>query len=267
MAFSRRKSFRKKTIPKRRPKKGVKKVSIKKMIKKEIARTVENKTLQAYNIGQSIRSVIHANFPQQIIQVSPGAALLPISQGVGQGNRVGNVINLKKLRIKGTIVPQAYSAGVLPVPTPSQIAIYVFADKLSEPNAILSTPTDFFQAGNSTRGFANDLVDQWSQVNTDRYQVFYKKSFKVGFANYNGTGAFPDAQFYSNNDFKLNQNFSIDLMPGAIKRVKYNDASTDPICRSLYLMFVPSRADGGAYSSSETAAGVQWTLDMVYEDA
>lgn len=267
MAFSRRKSFRKKTVPKRRPKKGVRKVTIKKMIKKEIARTVENKTLQAYNVGQPIRSVIHASFPSQIIQVSPGSALLPVSQGVGQGNRIGNTINLKKLWIKGTMVPQGYSASVATVPYPAQITIYVFSDKLSEPNAILPTPTDFFQAGNGTRGFANDLVDCWADVNHDRYQVFYKKTFKLGFANYNGTAALPDPQFFSNNDFKLNQNFSINLLPGAIKKVKYNDASTDPNCRSLYLMWVPSRADGGGYSSSETAAGVQWTLDMVYEDA
>jgi len=253
----------KKTYTRRKPST----TAVKRIVKNAIARTIENKTTQAYNLGQSIRSVIHGSFPSQILQVSPGVALLPITQGVGQGQRIGNVINLKKLTLRGTIVPQSYSLTVLPVPTPCQVTMYVFADKLVAPNAILSTPTDFYQDGNTTRGFSNDLVDAWAQVNTDRYRVFYKRTFKVGFSSYDGTGSVPAAMYYANNDFKLNVNFSVNLLPYAIKRVKYPDNSGDPNVRSLYVMFVPSRADGGAYGSSETAAGVQWSIDCDYEDA
>lgn len=166
-------------------------------------------------------------------------------------------------------MPNAYSASVNPFPQPSQIKVFFFYDKLATPNALLdpAAANDFYQLGGSSVGFQNDLVDQWLTVNADRYRVLHSRTFKVGHANSNGTGPTPDAQYFSNNDFKLNANFSFDLTPHVIKHVKYNDNTSDPSTRGLYCMFVPSWASGGAMGSAITCAGVQWTLSMEYEDA
>lgn len=272
MAFSRRKSSKNRRVSKKRvfKKKSTRRPSaLKKMVKREIARSIENKSVQTYNLGLPIRSVIHGSFGSQVIQVSPCATALAVNQGTGQGARIGNNITIKKLRFKGTIVPQVYSASVNPNPQPVQIKMFLFYDKLAAPNDVINpqSSNDFFQFGSTTTGFHNDLIDMWAPVNTDKYRVLTTRSFKCGIASNNGTGYVADAQAYNNNDFKLNCNFSIDLTPYVIKHVKYNDNSSDPSTRSLYCMFVPCYAGGGAIGGSITAAGTQFMLDMEYEDA
>jgi len=265
----RRRPLRKKRVLRKRKAPG----AIKKIVRREIARNTENKTNTAYNLNFPIRSVAHASVASQCFQVNPSAALMPIVQGTAQNQRVGNVIKLKKLTIKGTLVPQPYSASTNPYPQPVQVKIWVFTDKLSTPNALL-TPVatgGWFQLGGSSVGFTNDLADTWLPVNEDRYKVFATRTVKLGPSISGGLSADPNvqgtAQFWSNNDFKLNCNFSIDLLPHAIKQQKYNDNSADPSCRSLYVMFIPSLAGGGQADNTVTLANLAWVVNCEYEDA
>lgn len=270
MAFSRRKSFRKKTTSKRRTfkRKTVRKGGLKKLVQREIARNVEDKSVQTYNLGLALTSSNAAAFnTNNIIQVSPSAIALPVNQGTGQGARVGNRIKIKKVMFKGTLVPQAYNATTNVLAVPLQVKMFLFYDKLAAPNTIPAIYSDFFQFGSTTTSLHNDLVDMWSPVNTDKYTVVKTKIFKLGFADNIGSGNAIGNQYFANNDFKMNCNFSIDLTPHLIKHVKYNDNSSDPSTRSLFCAFVCSRADGGGYGSTQIPAGVQYMLDMKYEDA
>lgn len=266
MAFKKRKVIRKKTFKRRSAKRPS---GIKKMVRREIARNVEDKTQQTYNLGLNIRGPTHANFDDQVVQISPCATALTISQGTGQGSRVGNSIKIKRCMFKGTLVPIAYDATVNPTPTPLQVKMFLFYDKLAAPNDAITpkASNDFFQNGNSSTGFHNDLVDMWSPVNADRYKVFYTKIFKLGYAEYAGTGVNVAQQGFANNDFKFNQNFNIDITKYMVKHLKYKDNSSDPSTRSLYCMWLPSYATGATIGSTINCAGVQYMLDIKYEDA
>lgn len=262
MVYKKKRFLKKKGSFKKRV--TAKKMTIKKIVKMEIARAVEDKTTQQYNIGRSIYPPNHTNFPDNTIELGICSAM-PISQGTGQGARIGNKIKTKKLIFGGTIVPYPYGVNNT-TPTPSQVAVYIFYDR-TDPTAIPQVTTNFFQAGSSTRGFSNDLADLMYPVNTDRYRILAKKTFKLGYSAYTGTGFNIDAQGFTNNDFKLNCNFRFDLTKHYPQQVKFDDNNSTPTTRGLFALFVPMRADGNAYTATTIPMGYQFFQNYVYEDA
>jgi len=267
MAFKKRRTLKRKRSTKR--KSYSRKTSIKKIVKREIARNIENKCKQQFNFEKSLYPSAAVNFPDNVIELGPGALML-IAQGTGQGSRIGNTIKTKKLMFKGTVVPTPYNAGTNGNPRPVQLKMWIFYDK-SDPTAVPQPGNDFFQDGGSSRGFSNDLTDLWSPINTDKYRVLASKSFKIGYSQYAGAAATPANQqafqAYSNNDFKLNANFSFDLTKHYPQMVKFNDNSTTPTTRGLFCLFYYTGADGQQLPSTSVSLGVQYMQDYVYEDA
>ena len=70
---------------------------------------------------------------------------------------------------------------------------------------------NMFQQAGANTGFFNDLTDLWRPYNTDRYRILTTRTFKLGYASNNGTGAQPGFQNLANNDFKMACNFRINL--------------------------------------------------------
>lgn len=270
MAF-RKKRYNKRRFAKKRTmkKRGVKRPALKRMIRREIARNVENKTIQHYDYDQRLYAIGNASFnTDNVFPLGPDAVGLVVQQGVGQGQRVGNMIKTKRLVFKGSIVPLPYDSTFNTIPVPMQVKMWIFYDRTTptvQPN--VPAANDFFQNGNTTKGFQGDLTDLWSPVNTDRYRVLTTRTFKLGFADYNGTGATPSFQQFANNDFKLNANFSVDLTKYYPQIVKFNDNGTTPTTRGLWCMMTYAPATGGVLSSTQYAVGMQWMQTFVYEDA
>jgi len=265
MPFPRRKITKKTASKQRFQKKSSRRPSsIKKMVRSEIARTVENKTKQAFNYGKNVYGSADTNFPDNVIELGPSTVMV-VQQGTSQGTRIGNRIKTKSLIFKGTLVPQPYQASNLS-PQPVQIAMWIFYDR-TDPVALPQVSTNFFQDGSSSKGFQNDLTDLWSPVNTDRYRVLAKKTFKLGFGAYEGTGISASYQAYHNNDFKLNCNFSFDLTKHYPQIVKFDDNSSTPTTRGLFCLIVPFYGNGGAIANGQITVGMQYMQSYVYEDA
>lgn len=275
MAYKKRRTFKRRAA--RRPirRKRVTKLAkpMRRAVQRMISRRVENKTAQQYVYDRIYSPVNAPDFEaQNIIPLGPDPTSVSIAQGVGQGQRIGNTIHTKKLVIRGTLVPLRYDVAANTAPTPVQIKIWIFYDK-SDPSAIPSPVggANFFQNGNASKGFQNDLTDLWSPVNTDRYRVLATRTFKLGNAAYEGL---PDGllsteqnQFYTNNDFKYNANFSINLTKHYPKTVKFNDNNTTPTTRGLFMMTAYFLANGSAVNSGQRMVGVQYMQDYQYEDA
>lgn len=272
MAPSTRKMYRKKSVKATRKKpyrKSASVVSVKKIVKKAIAASVENKTKQYLNTSSILYSSNDASLlDTSIIPVTPYSTYLSIDQGVGNGSRIGNVVTTKKLMFKGTIVPTPYDSIFNTLPVPMQIKMWIFYDK-TNPTSI-PTPAisaDFFQFNNAAAGFKNDLVDLWAPINTDKYRVVASRTFKVGYAQASGTGSSAANQGFSNNDFKYNANFSLNLTKFCNKRVKFNDNQVNPTSRGLFCLFQVISANGAPIGGGQRLANVQYMLDYVYEDA
>lgn len=266
----RRKQPYKKRTYKKRPASSVKTATIKRMVRSEIARNIENKTKQQYVYTKNLYSTANPLFSDNVIPLGPDAATMSIPQGTGQGTRISNRIKTKKLMFKGTITPLPYDATSNPNPRPLQLKMVIFYDK-SNPTFLPSVFSDFFQNGSSSIGFQNDLVDMWAPYNTDQYRILTVRNFKLGYSQYAGTAGTPATQgayqAWSNNDFKMNANFKVNLTKFYPKYVKFNDNSNDPTTRGLYCIFYMSLADGQAAGGSWIPANVQFMQDYVFEDA
>jgi len=240
--------------------------TVKKIVKSSIARSEEKKCVQYQSTGSNIYPSNHASFAGSIVPVSPYSSFLSVQQGTNQGTRIGNRISIRSCKLKGTILPAPYNVTTNPNPCPQQVIFWLIYDK-TDNTAIPAPTTDFFQQGSTTIGFQNALSDCWQSVNTDKFRVLTKRIFKIGYATSGGTGISVASQSFTNNDFKLNQNFSIDLTKYLIKHVRYNDNNAVPNTRGLFWMFTAVAANGGANASTLIPCTMQYAMDLQYTDA
>lgn len=264
----RRGNFRKRIFPKRR--RYVRKPGLKRVINREISRRVENKCRQHAVTDMVLRGAGNtALLDGTIVPISPYAAFVEILQGIGQGARIGNRIRTKSLVIKGTIVPLPYDVTTNNVPRPVVVKLFFFYDK-TDPTGVPSPATadDFFQFNNTTDGFSNDLVDVWRPINKDRYRLLTSRVFKLGNSSYEASaGALPQFQWYTNNDFKLNHNFRVSLTKHMIRDVYYQDNSTTPTTRGIYMLPLVMYADSLTMSADQLTCKMSYSIDYWFEDA
>lgn len=237
-----------------------------------LTRDYEVKTAQNYTLNQTLVPTSDtAGFDlSNIIELGPNSSTMLINQGTGQGQRIGNKIKTKKLTVKGVLVPQPYDATTNNNPTPVQVKLFVMYNKTdpNEPPAP-ALNADFYQSGNTVKGFSNDLIDLYAPINTDKYRVLATKTFKLGVAvgsSASGTPWNAAQAYYANNDFKLNCNFSFDLTKHFPKIVNFQDNSTEPSTRGLWLMVMYVSSSGGAYTSSQRVVHMQYVIDYKYTD-
>jgi len=243
---------------------------IKKIADKAIHQQIQDKTIQFLNLGQSLVASNGLGFDNSnVVDIGVSVANLQIPQGVGQGNRTGNKIKLRKLVFKGTLCPKPYDAATNPVPKPTQVKVWLFYDR--ENPTVKPTPkTDFFQNGNSNNAFNNDLIDLWCPVNTDKYKVFKTKIFKLGYSSYGqpGDGVYPSViGINNNNDFKLNCNFNFNCTKYVPKNCIFRDNTLDPTTRGLYAVFAYCAADGTQLAATNSCVTLQYISSANFENA
>lgn len=256
--------YKKRSYRKRSYKPG----SLKRMVKKIVASNIENKTDQFFSPNSNIYVSTSSSFVSSIIPCSPYGGILDIQQGTGQGQRVGNQIKIKNLTLKGTISPAEYNATTNIVPQPIQVILWFFYSR-DTPDLKPTSLPGWFQDGDSARNFQNDLTDVWSTVNSDLYRLLTKRVFKIGYSNYQTAtgGIVPNSMSFTNNDFKLNKNFKINLTKYAIKKVRYYDTQGVPRSRGVFCLPQVVAASGGNIPSSQILARMSYQLDIQYEDA
>lgn len=231
-----------------------------------LTRAVETKNAETYNLGLNIYSSQNPLFPSgnQIV-LGPNSGTMQIPQGVFNGYRIGNKITTKRLILKGTLHPLPFQTTTNPTPVPQQIRMLVYYDR-SDPNVVPNPSSDMFQNNNTNGGFLNQLSDLWRPYNTDKYRILLQRTFKLGFAYSEGSGSSPDYQGLSNNDFKLNCNFSIDLTKYYPKTVKFDENNLQPTTRGLFVLFYACAASGGATPAAVIPAAVEYMFRYTYTD-
>lgn len=204
-----------------------------------------------------------------VVALSPFPSFLAINQGDGESDRVGNKIKLKHLSINFDLYPMPYNASTNPIIQPQNIMFLVFYDK-SNPTT-LPTPTangDFFDFNNSAQNFQGNLTDLSRWFNTDRYKIFYKRIFKLGFASYESAGPDTNNELFSNNDYKLSfVNIHVPLTKYAVSRVQFDDNDATPTTRGLFAMWISVPASNAGWPSGTVSASVTYQVHAEYEDA
>lgn len=267
MAF--RKKFSKKTFRKNgkrpvRAKRSRKVSSLRKLVKKEISRAAETKIIQAENMGLNLNGANSGNFASNIWTLGPSPAM-PISQGTGVGNRIGNRITTRRLTVKGHIVPLPYNEFTNGVPQPYVVKLVMFYDKTS-PTGMPNPTTNFFQINNNNRGFTGDLVDMDWPVNVDRYRILATKTLKVGYSASNFTGYAPTYQAFQNNDFKMNGRFSFNLTKHFPKVVTFDENSSTSTSRPIFMMAFFAAGSGTIVTNTQIPLQLSYMQEYHFDD-
>lgn len=245
-----KRSYRKRA-PKRRlyrKRRGLGVKSVKAIARSVVERTRETKSLQANlnnyfiysyatgNAGLIDTAIMFSLTPTTAVTFPQGQ--LPLTQGTGQGNRVGNAVDFTKGTLRMMFSANPFDAVSNPQPQPIIVKIFVGYDKTKahgQPDAGLP---DFFQNGSSSQQPTGTLNDMFSLVNKDRYVICYSRTVKVGNAEFFGTTANPAGtqanSYYTNNDYKLNPVVNINFTKRMIHRAKFDDINNTQSGRGTF---------------------------------
>lgn len=252
--MAKRRSFKKRKVVKRRSYKK-KRGSLKRTIRSVIRSTAEKKSIQAYTNQQWLTFYGGTNFAtQNVFTLSPyagGVNAMPIEQGVTSQERIGNEIKVTKLTIKGSMFPYGYDVVNNPIPCPHMVKFFLCYEK-AYPTSIPAPNGTFFQFGENTAAPSNTLTDMWAPINTDTWRVLATKTFKLGHSVTTSTGASPGIQNLANNDYKMNCSFNWDVTKYCVKRMRWNDSSTAPTTRGVFIVALCAKADGGIPANVNT---------------
>lgn len=241
--------------------------SVKEYVQKTIHREIENKgyqlqyTASLYGVNGS--SVLNA-FP-----VCPYSGYMAISQGVGVNARSGNSIKTRSLMFKYVLRPLTYDATINSVPQPYEIQM-IFCRVKNNPTSlpVSAEVNQLFQLNNSSLGPQGTLEDLCIPFNKDYWEILKVVRHKIGYADNTGSGAQLTAQYFANNDFKLNVVGSVNLTKYYPKTVKFNDTTTTPTTKGIFLLInVIPAGSSAAIPAAQLPIRIHSYIDYQYEDA
>lgn len=246
----------------------VSRASVKQVVKKVLARNIETKTVTLEpNTRQLAYPAAGATFNStNVVPLGLTAAGLQVLQGVGDGQRVGNKIKIKRLTFNFVLRPRGYDVSNNARPAPNNVRIILFYDRTA-PVVNPDIRSDFFDYNNTDTGPSGDLFDMLAPINTNKYRKLAERTVKLGFSEAYGSGSDIVFQQFTNNDFKLNVMMKWDVTKYIPELVRYNDNSSTPSTRSLWAVFLPAAAHGDPGGSTTRPINLDYWLKAEYTDA
>lgn len=266
MKFSSSKGIRKRKIAKKPFKRPRVSLAIKKYVKRSLHTQIENKCVQI-NGGLSFGNVLESpDF--NAYPMCPLSGYWSILQGVGSGARVGNQIRTRKCYLSYVLRPNQYDVTFNAAQVPSEVQLMLGYVKNTP--CFAPSPADIaqlFQSGSSVTAPVGSLRDIISVINTDYWVIKKRWTHKIGYAINSGTGGVAGAQYFSNNDFKLNVVKKIDVTKMIPQLFQFNDGSITPTSKNLFFMFYAVAASGEVISNVKLPCNIEFWIDYHYEDA
>lgn len=195
--------------------------------------------------------------------LNPTQNRIDITQGTGQGQRVGNFVRTKSSYLSGILYANQQNASYNVTPKPYEV-MFVIYKILGQGNIADVTLTGLFQNGNTQSSPTGTLQDLTVPINKDKYRIYYRRVFKIGSADNTGTGSSTGLQFFANNDYKRNIRFYIPLTKYMDKRMKFNDTERNVKNDNLYLAILPLACDGTQQVIGNSLAPVNCIMTQTY---
>jgi len=224
------------------PKKKYPKVSFAKRVNALISAKIENKFSNNFQVSGNVSTWTSGTSPVWFREslVAP----MSMTQGTSSWNRIGNTITLKKWIVKVLIHPTLdndpyASVGFQFNRFTHQGKITLFIMKQKAGGIPLNTLPGLLQNGNAETTPTGILTDQLCAINTDRYKIYYKRSFRVGSSatgevipNTGGIGQGFSIPFplLANNDLKVSAQFNVDICKyiGKNAKITFDDNTVTP---------------------------------------
>ena len=180
--------------------------------------------------------------------LSPYTGYTSIVQGTGQGDRIGNRIEIMNSTMKILFVPQPYHATNNPTPQPQYVNIWLAV--VRNLSSVPAGMANCFQSGDSTTSPVGGWLDGLRPFNSDLYLLKKQFMLKLGYAAAVGTGFQAGPQDYANNDSDMGCTLNLDITKYMPKRVIYNDTSGTPESNNLWLFMESVNQDGSAQAAA-----------------
>jgi len=226
-------------------------------VKRMLAVKTEDKIPASVNtLNDNVNNMFGATFGT-VISLSD---LWNISQGTGQGDRIGNSITPKSWRFKGFFSLDLTS----PLTLPCIVKMYILKYK-NNFNAPTGSSATFYENGNTTIAPAGTFMDILRTPNRDLWTVYTTRSFKIG----PSTVSYGTPGTVGNNDFKSICPFNIDVLKYQKHAIKYQDASTSPTNSGLHVVFAIAPSDGSASNGGTNVnlPNINYEISGSFEDA
>lgn len=244
--------------------------AVKSYVKKTIHRMAENKVVNWTYNGNLLPFNASASqwLAYNVMGLYPNSSSLTISQGVGEGQRIGDKISIRKGMLKFVITQNTYNASTNSSPMPYDIRIMIGYNKqnpVTGPD--FSAFSELFQNGNSFSAPTSNLYDMIQQPNKDSWGIVYDKVVKVGPALGYNTTFNQGFQLMPNNDYKYSCIRKINITKYLAKSYGFNDTNNNPKTgKALYVWFLYAPAVGVTASSTEQPLKIFTAVDLEYED-
>lgn len=242
-----------------------KKSRLTKLIKQVMTKKVETKIANPYNVSNFAILPYDVTTNNFGVEVPITQIFTNITQGTGQGQRIGNRINVVSLSMKGYAVCQRTALSAL-----NNANVYLkllWVRRKSNLLNINSAPSNnFLQNGNSTTSPTNQPSDILRQINKDAYIVYTSRMFKLGFSDggvTSGTTTTPQAP---NNDFKVSKFFKVSLNKH-VDKIIYDDGNASPTNWACSVVPLLCYADGTAIiSTASPTIELNFDIECKYKD-
>lgn len=263
MAF--KKSYKKKGTKKRTYKKRVHKKTKGSFVKK-VMKVVRSKEQVKYAVVTGDMSIgnyqsLTPNLAQIYAGVNPTS--LPIVQGTGAGDRLGDKIKIKKITLRMILFPNPTTAISNNPATLQEVRILVGHNRLT-PTAALPVAT-MFEDGDTALPPQQNLTDMMAPINRHVIVPFKEKVIKLGSSGMGVVGTTGAAA--GNNDFKMNHRFTWDITKASPSTIIYQGATAASQQSMVpYLMAWSTPADNSSQAFQGYAVQGNYTIVVEYTD-
>lgn len=240
---------KRKVYKKKRTSKAISSVN-KRVIRSVVKNTVKN-LVEKKSCNQDPQDY---TFNASNATMSPAVHLdgaLDLSQGNTDGTRIGNQINVTKAVLNFVITRStigAFKPGIISI-----FIGYVRNNRRDPPSS--ANLLEIYQDGSTSTDADGTLLSTLRNVNTDRFVIFKKMDFKIGFADNGGN--------HANNDFPLMVRKKISLKP-LLGKITYNDANTSNHDKQLFMWATYTNYDSVLTTSTNVI--LKYYLDIEYID-
>lgn len=238
-------------------KSGYARKNIAKVVKGILSRQAENKVWADYGINQSITSAVSS--------VMTNKNLLPtLSNSTGISGRIGNQVMVKSGYIRGHVNVLPYDATTNNQTLPVYVKMWIVSARQINTTALSATSiaSTFFEIGGASAGPQGNMLDIDFSINKDAWIVHYSKTCKIGVGAITSTGPIGTNSYYDNSPMSVPFYFNFGKK---LKTLKYDESTTSPTNKSLWIVFQAVSADGTS-PSAQTKAEFHYTTRVEYED-
>lgn len=147
-----------------------------------------------------------------------------ISNGTGDGQRIGNIINVEKANLKLIVRKNLSASNQYPAVVYIWIG-YLKADRNTDPSAYFPS---FYNDGPSVLPWNGTMQRTLREENKDLFTIYKKFRFKLGSSTSANSG-------FNNNDFGIFYNTTVSLKPILGKLQFQDDGTAGAVNRDLFM--------------------------------